>query len=81
MHWEHSKSCYTRYITYVFIFIINFRVFHTLAHCIKYLARWLFIRELLMFGITNNIKGHASIMDGMYVMNNDNNILRLCLLS
>ena len=63
----------------VFIFIIHFRVLHTLAHCIKYLARRLFIRELLMFGVMN--KGHTFIMNVMYVMNINNNTLPLYLLS
>ena len=79
MCWEHSKSFYTWYITYVFIFIIHFRVLHTLAHCIKDIARRLFVRELLMFSVMN--KGHTFIMNEMYVMNIDNNTLPLCLLS
>ena len=81
--WEHSKSYYTfhRCITYVFSFIIHFRVSHTLALCIRYLARRLFIRELLMFSIMNKHKGHTFIVNEMNVMNNDINILPPCLLS
>ena len=58
MRWEHSKSYYTfhRCISYLFIFVIHYRVLHTLAHCIRYLARRLIIRELLMFSVMNNIR-------------------------
>ena len=34
-----------------------------------------------MFSIMNKHKGHTFIMNEMYVMNNDINILPLCLLS
>ena len=67
------------YITSVFIFIIHLRVLYTLAHCIMFIARGLFIREQLMFGVMN--KGHTFIMNEMYVMNIDNNTLPLYLLS
>jgi hypothetical protein len=53
----------------------SFRVSYTLALCIRYFARRLFIRELLMFGVMNNMKGHASIQDGMYAMNIDGNMI------
>ena len=42
-------------------FIIHYRVLHTLALCIRYLARRLFIRELLMFGVMNNIRAILSL--------------------
>ena len=45
---------------YIF-FIIHYRVLHTLALCIRYLARRLFIRELLMFGVMNNIRAILSL--------------------
>ena len=62
-YWELSKSYYTFHqcITYVFIFIIHHRVLYTLAHCIRYLARRLFIRELLMFDVMNNIRAILSL--------------------
>ena len=59
----------------MFSFIIHFRVLYTLAHCKTFVARWLFIKEQLLFSIMNNMKGHASIQDGMYVMNIDGNMI------
>ena len=44
----------------VFIFIIHLE-FHTLAHCIRYLARRLFIRELFMFDVMNNTRAILSL--------------------
>ena len=59
----------------MFTFIIHFRVLYTLARCIMFVARGLFIKEQLLFSIMNNIKGHASIEDGMYVMNIEGNMI------
>ena len=59
----------------MFTFIIHFRVLYTLAHCIMFVARGLFIKEQLLFSIMNNVKGHASIGDGMYVTNIDGNMI------
>ena len=59
----------------MFTFIIHFRVLYTLAHRIMFVARGLFVKEQLFFNIMNNIKGHASIKDGMYIMNIDGNMI------
>ena len=40
-----------------------------------FIAKGLFIKEQLLFSIMNNMKGHASIQDGMYVMNIDGNMI------
>ena len=48
-------------LPYVFIFIKHFRVLHSLVHCIKYLARRLFIRELFMFDVMNNTRAILSL--------------------
>ena len=40
----------------MFTFIIHFRVLYTLAHCIMFVARGLFIKEQLLFSIMNNIR-------------------------
>ena len=36
--------------------LIHFRVLYTLAHCIMFVARRLFIKEQLLFGVMNNIR-------------------------
>ena len=59
----------------MFTFIIHFRVSYTLAHCTMFIAKGLFIKEQLLFSIMNNMKGHASIQDGMYVMNIDGKMI------
>ena len=59
----------------MFTFIIHFRVSYTLAKLHKFVAKGLFIEEQLLFSIMNNMKGHASIRDGMYVMNIDGNMI------
>ena len=59
----------------MFTFIIHFRVSYTLAHCIMFITKGLFIKEQLLFSIMNNMKGHASIQDGMYVMNTDGKMI------
>ena len=40
-----------------------------------FVARVLFIRELLMFGVMNNIRAILPSWDEMYVMNIDGNML------
>ena len=45
----------------VFIFIIHLEFLQTLAHCIRYLARRLFIRELFMFDVMNNTRAILSL--------------------
>ena len=58
-----------------FTFIIHFRVPYTLAHCAMFVAKELFIKQQLLFSIMNNMKGHASIQNGTYVMNIDGNMI------
>ena len=56
----------------MFTFISHFRVFYTLAIAQCLLQN---IKEQLLFSIMNNMKGHASIQDGMYVMNIDGKMI------
>ena len=50
-------------VYYLCIYFYNsfFGVSYTLAHCIRYLVRVLFIRELLMFDVMNNIRAIFSL--------------------
>ena len=63
IHREHSKCYYTfhRCIAVCIYFHNSFRVLQTLSHCIRYLARRLFIRELFMFDVMNNTRAILSL--------------------